>query len=185
MPQRGTYQTRQQEAVCALFASRPEDCLTAEEAYQALFKAGSDVSKTTVYRAISRLCQTGRLRRYAPSRKGGEAARYQHSPCTQSHLHIRCVDCGALAHLHCDEVEAFARHLGQHHGFTLDESPDRPLRLMRSLPEKTCEMRSSMKSIRRLFMFLCCATLLCAACAPVRPCLGSAAVHRVHDLPCL
>ena len=23
-----------------------------------------------------------------------------------------------------------------------------------------------MKSIRRLFMFLCCATLLCAACAP-------------------
>lgn len=63
MPQRGTYQTRQQEAVCALFASRPEDCLTAEEAYQALFKAGSDVSKTTVYRAISRLCQTGRLDR--------------------------------------------------------------------------------------------------------------------------
>lgn len=121
MPQRGTYQTRQQEAVCALFASRPEDCLTAEEAYQALFKTGSDVSKTTVYRAISRLCQTGRLRRYAPH-ESGEAARYQHSPCTQSHLHIRCVDCGALAHLHCDEVEAFARHLGQHHGFTLDES---------------------------------------------------------------
>ena len=91
MPQRGTYQTRQQEAVCALFASRPEDCLTAEEAYQALFKAGSDVSKTTVYRAISRLCQTGRLRRYAPH-ESGEAARYQHSPCTQSHLHIRCVE---------------------------------------------------------------------------------------------
>ena len=63
----------------------------------------------------------GRLRRYAPH-ESGEAARYQHSPCTQSHLHIRCVDCGALAHLHCDEVEAFARHLGQHHGFTLDES---------------------------------------------------------------
>ena len=74
-----------------------------------------------MYRAISRLCQTGRLRRYAPH-ESGEAARYQHSPCTQSHLHIRCVDCGALAHLHCDEVEAFARHLGQHHGFTLDES---------------------------------------------------------------
>lgn len=121
MSQRGTYQTRQQEAVCALFASRPEECLTAEEAYQALFRAGSDVSKTTVYRAISRLCQAGRLRRYAPH-ESGEAARYQHSPCTENHLHIRCVHCGALAHLHCDEVEAFARHLGQHHGFTLDES---------------------------------------------------------------
>lgn len=59
MPQRGTYQTRQQEAVCALFASRPEDCLTAEEAYQALFKAGSDVSKTTVYRAIPGCARQG------------------------------------------------------------------------------------------------------------------------------
>ena len=57
-----------------------------------------------------------------PPHESGEAARYQHSPCTESHLHIRCVHCGALAHLHCDEVEAFARHLGQHHGFTLDES---------------------------------------------------------------
>ena len=71
-------------------------------------------------RAISRLCQAGRLRRYAPH-ESGEAARYQHNPCTESHLHIRCIHCGALAHLHCDEAEAFARHLGQHHGFTLDE----------------------------------------------------------------
>lgn len=67
MAQRGTYQTRQQEAVCALFASRPEECLTAEEAYQALFKAGSDVSKTTVYRAISRLCPDRAAKALRPS----------------------------------------------------------------------------------------------------------------------
>ena len=125
MSARGSYQTRQQEAVARLFENQPDSCLTAEEAYQELEKElsreGLAIGKTTVYRAISRLCQTGRLRRYAPH-ESGEAARYQHSPCTQSHLHIRCVDCGALAHLHCDEVEAFARHLGQHHGFTLDES---------------------------------------------------------------
>lgn len=120
MAQRGTYQTRQQEAVCSLFASRPNDCLTAEEAYQALLQSGLDVGKTTVYRAVTRLCQEGRLRRYAPQARG-EAARYQHDPCGRSHLHIRCIDCGCLAHLHCDEAEAFARHIGQHHGFALDE----------------------------------------------------------------
>ena len=120
MTQRGAYQTRQQEAVERLFASRPEECLTPEEAYQALAAAGMDVGKTTVYRAISKLCQSGRLRRYA-SQERGEAAHYQYSPCTESHLHIRCVHCGALAHLHCEEVEAFADHLNQHHGFTLDE----------------------------------------------------------------
>lgn len=120
MSTRGTYQTRQQEAVGRLFSKRSDACLTADEAYRALVENGMDVGKTTVYRAITRLCQTGILRRYAPQ-MSGEAARYQYSPCTESHLHIRCVHCGALAHLHCDEVNAFAEHLNLHHGFTLDE----------------------------------------------------------------
>lgn len=120
MPNRGTYQTRQQEAVGELFARRPEACLTVEEAHQALLESGMDVGKTTVYRVITRLCQAGVLRRYAaPS--SGEAARFQYNPCKESHLHIRCICCGKLAHLHCEEVEAFARHLDCHHGFTLDE----------------------------------------------------------------
>ena len=120
MSQRGSYQTRQQEAVEALFSARQESCMSAEEVYHLLMEDGLDVGKTTVYRAITRLCQAGRLRRYAPHERG-EAAHYQYNPCLESHLHIRCVDCGALAHLHCEEVDAFSRHLCKHHGFTLDE----------------------------------------------------------------
>ena len=120
MSQRGNYQTRQQEAVEALFAKRAEDCLSVEEAHQALSDSGFDIGKTTVYRVISRLCQSGRLRKYA-AHASGESARFQFNPCQESHLHIRCVHCGALAHLHCEEVEAFSRHLSSHHGFTLDE----------------------------------------------------------------
>ena len=117
---RGTYQTKQQEAVEALFSLHEEECLTAEDAYQLLMEQGADIGKTTVYRVITRLCQSGRLRRYAPHERG-EAAHYQYNPCQESHLHIRCINCGALAHLHCDEVESFASHLTKHHGFTLDE----------------------------------------------------------------
>ena len=121
MSQRGAYQTRQQEAIEELFADRPEECLTAEDAYNALHDKGMEIGKTTVYRAITRLCQSGRLRRYSPH-DSGQAAMFQFNPCRESHLHIRCIHCGALAHLHCDEAESFSRHLSQHHGFTLDES---------------------------------------------------------------
>ncbi len=121
MPQRGRYQTRQQEAVEALFCAAPHRCLTVEEAHRALEGGGMEVGRTTVYRAITRLCEAGRLRRYAPQ-ESGEAARYQYNPCRESHLHIRCTRCGAMEHLHCGEVEAFARHLGHDHGFTLDEA---------------------------------------------------------------
>lgn len=120
MPSRGSYQTRQQEAIEALFARDPELCLTADEAHRALLESGMDIGKTTVYRVITRLCQSGRIRKYVSHDSGG-AARFQYNPCQESHLHIRCVHCGALAHLHCEEVEAFSRHLTHHHGFTLDE----------------------------------------------------------------
>ena len=121
MPQRGAYQTKQQEAIETLFSDHPESCLTAEEAYHALREQGLEIGKTTVYRAITRLCQSGHLRRYAPH-DSGQAAWFQYNPCQESHMHIRCIHCGALAHLHCREVEAFSRHLSLHHSFVLDES---------------------------------------------------------------
>lgn len=117
---RGHYQTRQQDAVEAYFEAHPEDCLEAEEIFRALLEQGEKVGKTTVYRAITRLCDAGRVRRYATEERGG-ASLYQYNPCRESHLHIRCVYCGALEHLHCEEVEAFCGHLKKHHGFTLDE----------------------------------------------------------------
>lgn len=118
--QRGSYQTRQQEAVTGLFEHRQAQCLTADEAYRLLVESGMDVGKTTVYRAITKLCDQGILRRYAPQ-SSSDAARYQYNPCRESHLHIRCSSCGAMEHLHCGDVEAFAAHIRAHHGFVLDE----------------------------------------------------------------
>ena len=124
MSARGSYQTRQQEAVARLFENRPDSCLTAEEAYQELEKElsreGLAIGKTTVYRAITRLCESGELRRYAPQ-ESGESAHYQLNRCRESHLHIRCVRCGAMEHLHCGEIDLFKEHLSHHHGFSLDE----------------------------------------------------------------
>lgn len=121
MKERGQYQTKQQEAVAAFFQAEPAGCLTAEEVYRRLSEKGLDVGKTTVYRAISRLCEAGRLRRYAPH-DNGEAAQYQWNPCHDDHLHIRCTHCGALEHLSCEEVRAFCGHIASHHGFVLNES---------------------------------------------------------------
>ncbi|MDD3921077.1 MAG: transcriptional repressor [Eubacteriales bacterium] len=118
MAARGTYQTKQKETIAAYFHAHPQACVTAEEVYAAL---GADVGMTTVYRAITRLCEEGALRRYVPQ-NAGDAALYQLNPCGESHMHIRCVDCGAMEHLRCDVVNEFTSHLRGKHGFVLDES---------------------------------------------------------------
>lgn len=120
MSTRGVYQTRQQEAVIQLFHQRPGECLSAEEVHQLLEAQGLSVGKTTVYRGLSRLCESGALRRYAPQ-GSGDSARFQLNPCKESHLHIRCVGCGALEHLDCGEMEHFKNHILSSHGFSLDE----------------------------------------------------------------
>ena len=85
-----------------------------------LNREGRAIGKTTVYRAITRLCESGELRRYAPQ-ESGDSARYQLNRCRENHLHIRCVRCGAMEHLHCGEIDLFKEHLSHHHGFSLDE----------------------------------------------------------------
>ncbi len=117
MGERGTYQTKQKEIIADYFRARPDECLTAEAVHNAV---GADVGMTTVYRAVARLCEEGYLRRFAP-RTPGDAALYRFNRSEEHHMHIRCVDCGTLAHLHCDEVEAFGGHLLKKHGFMLDE----------------------------------------------------------------
>ena len=120
MQARGKYKTRQKEAVQAFFVSQPQQCFSAEEIYEHLTGQGMDVGKTTIYRAITNLCEEGVLRRYAPTGVG-DAAYYQYNPCNHHHLHIRCVSCGTLAHIDCNATALFCQHISSHHHFELDE----------------------------------------------------------------
>lgn len=120
MPERRKYKTRKKEAVQAFFMERHGRCFTAEEVYIHLGSSGMEVGKATVYRSIIRLCEEGTLRRYAPPGTG-DAAYYQYNPCGEHHLHIRCLTCGGLAHVNCEEAGAFCRHIASHHGFAVDE----------------------------------------------------------------
>ena len=117
---RGNYQSRRVEAVENCFAKRPEACLAVEDVYRLLQEEQVQLGKTTVYRAIARLCEEGVLRRYASGEHDG-AALYQYTPCAHAHLHIRCLKCGKIGHLDCDEVESFTAHLQGEHGFRLDD----------------------------------------------------------------
>ena len=121
MPPRGDYQTERKDAVEAYFKQHADQCLTAEECCRYLSDHGMAIGKTTIYRAVTKLCDAGRLRRYMPSEQG-KAALYQFNACKEHHLHMVCRMCGALEHLHCDDAEHFCSHLLKEHRFVLDES---------------------------------------------------------------
>lgn len=122
MKQRKDYETRQRDAVLALFKNQPQRGMSAQEAYEQLRASGTAIGRTTVYRTVARLCEAGQLIALGDLRAAGGAPKtYQHRGQSR-HISVRCSGCGMMAALTCDAVEAFEEHLFADHGFRLEEA---------------------------------------------------------------
>lgn len=114
------YKTRQRQEVLAVFSSSPMDSISAAEVRSTLLSKGVPVGRTTVYRAIERLVQEGRL--FAlPKARASDPARYQYRASPAKSISIRCSACGLLQPLNCAFTREFETHLQQEHGFALNE----------------------------------------------------------------
>ena len=86
-----------------------------------LEEIGHPVNKTTVYRYLDKLTKDGLLMKYV-SEKGNQTV-YQYveedSHC-ENHLHLKCVLCGAIAHLDCTYMAELQEHISSEHGFSIE-----------------------------------------------------------------
>ena len=144
--ERREYVTRQRNAVLACFEARPQEGLTAQEVYQLLKQQGVAIGRTTVYRAIAHLCESGALIQLSDLHTVTDAPkRYQHKGPDSGHISVRCTGCGLIAPLKCEAVSAFEQHVSQNHGFTLLEEECMLPGLCADCNEKTHEPHGSGK----------------------------------------
>ena len=118
----GEYRTKQRTAILQYFKSHPHAHLTAEELCDALRTTGISVGKSTVYRALDKLVESGVVRRFTVA--PGESACYQYSggssDTCHAHFHLKCTVCGTLYHIECEHLDDLTAHLGAKHSFTVD-----------------------------------------------------------------
>ncbi len=102
----------------------PHAHVTAAELCEALAADGVTVSRSTVYRALDRLCADGHVRRFTLSQD--DSACYQYAgegaeteQC-HAHFHLKCTVCGTLYHTECDRLDALTTHIAEQHGFAVD-----------------------------------------------------------------
>ena len=116
------YRTRQRTAVLTYFRRHPSAHVTAEELSDALLAEGTPVGKSTVYRALDKLCEAGIIRRF--SIPGSDSACYQYAggdtETCHAHFHLKCLCCGSLYHVECEQLDALTAHLGARHDFSVD-----------------------------------------------------------------
>lgn len=117
------YKTKQRSQILQCMRNNAEKALTVDEICEILKNTGVSVGKTTVYRYLDSLLESGALRRYAEEK--GKSATFQYIESTNlchSHLHIKCLKCGKLEHLDCEFLNGVSSHILQHHNFRIDNS---------------------------------------------------------------
>lgn len=97
------------------------DVTVKEIEYALKEKHNLTVNITTIYRYLDKLAAEGTVLKHTD--ESGKTSTYQYiipnSECN-SHLHMKCSNCGRIYHMDCSFMKDFERHIYEHHKFTLE-----------------------------------------------------------------
>ena len=85
---------------------------TADEVYEAVHQQHANISRGTVYRNLTRLCEEGKIRKIEIP-DGADC--YDHH-CT-NHYHVKCIQCGRLFDVDMEYIENLEHSITDSHGF--------------------------------------------------------------------
>ena len=113
------YNTKQKQILINFLKNNKNRHLSVAEIAEGVKLCG--VGKSTVYRKITELCDTGELRRFRGY--DGKSVVYQYMDSgkdCKNHFHLKCTGCGKLQHLDCESVMVLNSHIKEQHGFFVD-----------------------------------------------------------------
>lgn len=115
------YQTKQRDAILSYILSLDGAHVTAAQIASHFEKGRVPVGRTTVYRHLEQLTQSGQLRKYTLDGVSSACYQYQESQndC-ESHYHLKCERCGELQHVDCDWLTEAQQHINEKHLFRIN-----------------------------------------------------------------
>lgn len=122
MPQ-GRYNTKQREELLSFMKSRIGEHITVNAICKHLADTGIKVGTTTIYRHLEKLVEEGIVKKYTLDTTTAACFEYIdiENECKQNGCtHLKCIKCGQLIHLHCEDLELTEKHILEHHNFKLD-----------------------------------------------------------------
>ncbi len=118
-----TYNTKQKQIIISFLKLNSSMQFSCESLSDMLKESGTPVGKTTVYRYLEKLTESGQVRKITGG--NSKSALYQYiaeEMNCHSHMHLKCLRCGDFIHLGCDFMHDVSEHLSEHHHFKVDNS---------------------------------------------------------------
>lgn len=118
---RASYNTWQRKAILGCLRDNADRYLSVEGVHDALRASGSEVGRTTVYRALESFAEEGTVAK-VPAPCGGETRYRLMGPGHEDSGQLVCVGCGRVIAIGCADFQRFSRHVCDEHGFSIDLS---------------------------------------------------------------
>ncbi|MCL1830971.1 MAG: transcriptional repressor [Oscillospiraceae bacterium] len=116
-----SYSTKQREAILEYIISLEGEAVKASQIVQHFQNTTPIVGRTTVYRQLNKLTQSGVLRRDVSDNTPNAFYRYATATADcHTHMHLKCEVCGALQHLECDILSEIEAHMLGRHAFQMN-----------------------------------------------------------------
>lgn len=114
------YNTEPKKLITMFLKQNKERHFTVEEISDAVCAEGNAVGKSTVYRQVAKLFETGEIRRFETEGKNSFVYQYagRHADCDR-HYHLKCVKCGRLIHMECRRLDEVREHITDEHDFII------------------------------------------------------------------
>lgn len=118
---RGTYNTRQRQAVLDYLAAHTDRYVSVDGAFDMLRSQGVEIGRSTIYRTLETLVGEGMATKIVAPH--GEVALYRLvNQGEEDAGQLVCVECGHVSTIDCDAFQEFSHHVSTVHGFTIDLS---------------------------------------------------------------
>ena len=111
------YNTGKREQILNFLSSNESQAFTLEDIAKEIAPDGS--GKSTVYRIVSELVESSRVKRISDGKTRHCTYQYVDEDC-KSHLHLKCRDCGKLIHLEGSISKSLYGEILKNDGFTLE-----------------------------------------------------------------
>ncbi len=117
---RESYKTKQKDIVARFFYEN-EGCFKVEDIYNSIISGGEKIGKVTVYRRVEKLLEEGVIRKFTDDKNAAYYRLVESKNCNR-HFHLKCVKCGNITHLDCNEMEGIFKHIKEEHKFAVNAS---------------------------------------------------------------
>ena len=123
MAVKGSYKTKHKEELQKYLESRNGSHFCASDIYEHFKATGNPIGKTTVYRQLEELVDSGEVKKFIIDENSCACYEYTGNRCRHSDcIHMKCEKCNRLFHLECDDVLELEKHILEHHNFRINRN---------------------------------------------------------------